>query len=103
MLALLAILNYATSFGADRAKRLMEVAVQWRQGERAEHRSKPPARIHGRRQPKRSQTQRGVTSTGARLIHTQPALQALSLMRPDLQAVRHFEKAVPGNLTHQIQ
>ena len=26
-----------------------------------------------------------------RLIHTQPALQALSLMRPDLQAVRHFE------------
>src|SRR4030095_1131498 len=27
----------------------------------------------------------------ARLIHTHPALQALSLMRPELQAVRHFE------------
>src|SRR5262249_21678315 len=27
----------------------------------------------------------------ARLIHTQPALQALSLMRSHLQAVRHFE------------
>src|SRR5918996_2148045 len=26
-----------------------------------------------------------------RLLQTQPALQALSLMRPDLQAVRHFE------------
>src|SRR6266487_3970724 len=75
MLALLAILNYATSFGADRARRLMGVAVHWR----------------GRRQPKRLQTQRGVTSNGARLIHTQPALQALSLMWPDLQAVRHFE------------
>src|SRR6266496_5653253 len=29
----------------------------------------------------------------ARLIHMQPALQALSLMRPDLQAVRHFENS----------
>src|SRR5262245_32426582 len=27
----------------------------------------------------------------ARLLHTRPALQALSLMRPKLQAVRHFE------------
>src|SRR5437667_2324177 len=27
----------------------------------------------------------------ARLLHTRAALQALSLMRPDLQAVRHFE------------
>src|SRR5262245_37748880 len=27
----------------------------------------------------------------ARLIHTRPVLQALSLVRPDLQAMRHFE------------
>ena len=65
--------------------------MQAGEAERAERRCKASCAFTRQTAAKKIANAARVNIKWARLIQTRPALQALSLMRSDLQAVRHFE------------